>query len=568
MTRAAALVMVLALGLLVRLANSWTFSTLPVSAYQRTWTESDMETAWRWSSTILAGDVLGRDTIHPYTGWMRAMAPLATWERWWGGRGVFHQAPLYAYTLALMRRVGGDGFWGVALGQMALGLASVAGVFLLAERVFGLRAALISGLGAALYGPFLLHETLLLRDGLAVACSLLLLWALLRAPDHGAAAWLAAGLSFAAAVLARETLALYGVFVVIWIAQRYWRQPQLRRATLPFAVGALLGVAPLVARNLVVGVAPFALSTRALETFVHGHAAGASPVGLTLPPSTREILERSDGDFGTAVRLTFATWDGNASGLVAHEWAKLRALVSRYEAMDNVDWYYFADRSRVLAWSLRFEWVLAFGLVGLLASRPRVDDRPLRYFLVAAVPALLYGIMVGRYRLAPAAVLLVYAGGSVEWIGERLAAGRWRPATIALAAVGASLVLSSVALRDVEKRHRYRDTEFMLAAATYYERGQATLAYDELAAGLAAAYRGDDQRVLPPGWSKLLDPLLAVGHELGRDADTAALLERLAHDYPDDPEPHRRLTTVYEQALARPADAAAHRAAEQRLRAR
>jgi 4-amino-4-deoxy-L-arabinose transferase-like glycosyltransferase len=568
MTQATALGMVLAVGLVVRLANLWTFSALPVSAYQRTWTESDMETAWRWSGAILAGDVLGRDTVHPYTGWMRSMAPLATWERWWGGRGVFHQAPLYAYALAFMRLVGGDGFWGVALGQMCLGLASIAGVFLLADRVFGLRAALISGLGAALYGPFLLHETLLLRDGLAVACSLLLLWALMRAPDHGAGAWLGAGLSFAVAVLARETLALYGVFVVAWIAQRYWRQPQLRRAMLFFTAGALLGVAPLVARNVLVGVTPLALSTRALESFVHGHAAGASPVGLTLPPATRAILERSDGDFGTAVRLTFATWEGNAGGLIAHEWAKLRAVVSRYEAMDNADWYYFADRSRVLAWSLRFEMVLALGLVGMFAPRPRIDDRPLRYFLVAAVPGLLYGIMVGRYRLAPAAVLLVYGGGTVEWIGERLAKGRWRPATIALAAVCVSLALSGVALRDVERHHRYRDTEFLLAAATHYDRGRATLAYDELADGLAATYRGDDQPVLPPGWAKLLDPLLAVGHELGRDADAATLLEGLARDYPDDPEPHRRLAMLYEQALARPTEADTHRAIEQRLHGR
>jgi 4-amino-4-deoxy-L-arabinose transferase-like glycosyltransferase len=567
MTRATALWMVLAVGLAVRLANLWTFSSLPVSAYQRTWAESDMETAWRWSGAILAGDVLGRETVHPYTGWMRSMAPLATWERWWGGRGVFHQAPLYAYALAFMRLVGGDGFWGVALGQMCLGLASVAAVFLLAERVFGLRAAIMSGLGAALYGPFLLHETLLLRDELAVACSLLLLWTLLRAPDHGAGAWLGAGLSFAVALLARETLALYGMFVVVWIARRYWRRSQLRRALLSFAAGALLGVIPLVARNLLVGVAPLALSTRALESFVHGHAAGASPVGLTLPPATRAILERSDGNLGTAVRLTFATWKGNASGLVAHEWAKLRAIVSRYEAMDNVDWYYFADRSRVLAWSLRFEVALVFGLVGLFAPRPGVDDRPLRYFLVASVPALLYGIMVGRYRLAPAAVLLVYAGGAVTWLAGCVAARRWRPASIALAAMCASLVFSATTLADIEKRHRYRDTEFMLAAVTYYERGQVARAYDELAAGFAAAYRGADQTTLPPGWPRLLDPLVAAGHELGRDANTVALLTGLTRDYPDDPEPHARLALLYGTAFGRPADAAAHLAAEQRLRA-
>jgi hypothetical protein len=59
-----------------------------------------MAASWTWSGRILAGDVIGWDPPHQYTSWMRAWAPLETWHRWWGGRTVFHQAPLWAYTLA------------------------------------------------------------------------------------------------------------------------------------------------------------------------------------------------------------------------------------------------------------------------------------------------------------------------------------------------------------------------------------------------------------------------------------------------------------------------------------
>jgi len=52
-----------------------------------------------------------------FTSWMRELAPLETWERWWGERTVSHQAPLYAYVLAAVRLVAGDGFLDAFLGR-------------------------------------------------------------------------------------------------------------------------------------------------------------------------------------------------------------------------------------------------------------------------------------------------------------------------------------------------------------------------------------------------------------------------------------------------------------------
>ena len=167
--------------------------------------------------------------------------------------------------------------------------------------------------------------------------------------------------------------------------------------------GALLGFVPLIARNLVVGVAPWALSTRGVEAFVCGHAAGSSPFGFGIPPALRSILEASDGRLGPAIRLTLATYQGEWGRLLAHEVTKLGAIVSRYEAMDNANWYYFADRSPFLGWSLRYEVVLALGLVGLWMPGKRDDDRVFRYFLLAAVASLMYATVIGRFRLALAA---------------------------------------------------------------------------------------------------------------------------------------------------------------------
>ena len=94
---------ILALAAAVRVANLALMSRLPIADFQRAWQESDMAFNWTWSGRILAGDVLGRDTVYEYTDWMQSMAPLDTWQRWWGGQHIFYQAPLYPYTLAGMR---------------------------------------------------------------------------------------------------------------------------------------------------------------------------------------------------------------------------------------------------------------------------------------------------------------------------------------------------------------------------------------------------------------------------------------------------------------------------------
>ena len=558
--RGRALVAVLALALAVRVLNLWLVSRLPVAEYQFHWAESDMAASWAWSGRIISGDILGRDTPHQYTSWMREWAPLETWERWWGGRTVFHQAPLYAYALAAMRLVAGDGFWGIGLCQAMLGVANVALVYLLAARLFGGAVPVIAALGAALYGPFLLHETLVLRDTLGVTLSLLLLWWLAGCDDARALPWLVAGWLFALALLAREATLVFGPFVTLWIARRFGRHPRaLATVALAFVAGVSVGLAPLVARNVVVGAPPLSLSTRGIEAFVYGNAADSAVIGLTLPAASRSILEQADGRLGTAIRLTLATYQGDWLRLVGNELFKLRAIFARYEPMDNVNWYYFADRSPLLRFSLHFESVLALGLVGLWLDRQRaVRHRLLRYFLLASAGALMYSTIVGRYRLPAVAVLLLYAGVTVEWTAREVAAGRWRRAAIAgLAAVGVAAA-SAHLLPSAERRQRYRADEFLLAAEVHYRHGRAERALEELRAGLDTAYGGPDQQTLPGGYPNLAVTFTRLAHELGRDADAAAALERVAASHPADGELERIIGFVYRDGLGRTEEAEKH----------
>jgi 4-amino-4-deoxy-L-arabinose transferase-like glycosyltransferase len=553
------LVLTVALG--VRLVNVAEMSRLPMAEYQFRATEADMYFAYEWSGRILRGDLLGREPVHQYTMWMRELAPLETWERWWGGANMFDQAPLYAYTLAAFRFLAGDHFWPIALCQAALGVANVALVYLLAARLFGGAVPVVAGLGAALYGPFLLHETLLLRDTLGTTVSLLLLWWLAGCRDSSALPWLVAGWLFAVALLAREVTLVFAPFVALWIMGRFRRDARaLATVVLSFVAGLALGLAPLVGRNVAVGAPPLSLSTSGIVTFVNGNAVDSAGFGWKLSAATRSILEQANGHLGTAMRLTLATYHGDWRQFLALQILKLRAIFASYEATDNINWYYFADHLPFLRFSLHFEHVLALAVIGLWLDRRNATRHQILWlFLVAALCSLMYSTVVGRYRLPGTAVLLIYAAVAVDWAGRRIAEREWR--ALALAGVaGAGIMLASASLlRSTELRTRYPPSEYSANARLYYERGQIDEACGELRRGLEKAYAWPDHTALPPQYLAMLArPYVSLAHTLRRDGEAVAVLEHLASSFPADGALQELIGVVYRDGMNRPDEAARH----------
>jgi len=560
MTPRRSLLLVLTIGLAVRLVNIQGMSRLPMAEYQFQAPEADMSLAYEWSGRILSGDLLGRDTVHAYTMWMHEIAPLETWERWWGGAHIFYQAPLYAYTLAAFRLVAGDRFWPIALCQALLGLANVTLVFLLAERLFAGAAAAIAALGAALYGPFQLHELFVLRDTLGVTVSLLMLWALARCDDADPRRWLLAGLLLAVAMLCREATLLFVPLVAVWMLRRFRADGRvLGRAALWLLAGVGLGLAPLIARNIAVGAPPFSLSAQGIVTFVEANAPGSAGFAWRVPPETRSILERANGHLGTAVRLTLASYHGDWWSFLALQTLKLRAIFASYEATDNINAYYVADHLPLLRFSLRFEHVLALGLIGLWLERANgARHRILRYFLATALGSLMYSTVVGRYRLPGTAVLLLYAAAAIHWAGARIARREWR--ALALAGVaGVGIVLVSTNLLRAADRLRYPPREYANNAVLYYERGQIDEACGELRRGLEKADAWPDHSALPPQYVALLArPYVTLAHTLHRDGEAVAVLERLASSFPADGALEELIGVLYRDGLNRPDEAARH----------
>jgi hypothetical protein len=535
--RYACLALVLGVACAVRTVNLRWMLAHPMTTYQLEWREGDMAPLWEWSSVVLRGDVLGRTLVHPYTAWMRRVASPETWERWRGGRSVFFKAPLYPYALAATRWVVGDDLGRIGFCQLALGVLNSALVFLLALRFFDLAVATAAGLIAALYGPSLLYESFILRDVLSVTVSLLLLLGLSRC-GAGDGRWFAAGLLFALALLERELTLVFTPFIALWAVQRLGDDRRaLARAASACVTGAVLGLLPLVARNVMVGAPPLALSAIGHENFVYGHTADGAPTGFTFPPSAVAILRQADGRLGDTIRLTLATYEGDWSRLVGHEAERLAAIFASFEAADNVSWYYFADRSSLFRHMLRWEVMLALAIPGLwLARRYRTDDRLLLYFLASCLLGLQFTNVVGRYRLVPAAVLTIYAGVTVRCLAFDVGRRRWRTAATTGLATVATLAISVHLLGSYAARLRVRPFEYVAAAQTYATRGQPERAYEELRAGLQSAYADRDDRRLQSGWVPVARAFAAEARRLGRTEDGARILRSVLATHDADPD--------------------------------
>jgi 4-amino-4-deoxy-L-arabinose transferase-like glycosyltransferase len=148
--------------------------------------------------------------------------------------------PGYPFVLSLAYRVFGDDVVVGRVLNLVIGVGVVALVFLLARRLGGLRAGVVTGTVTALYPPIIANDTVLLTEPMSLA----LLAGLLLALSHRR--WAIAALLCGLLVLTRPSAQFLVPVVALWVLwQLGWRR----------AVGvvgiAVVVVAPWVVRNWV-----------------------------------------------------------------------------------------------------------------------------------------------------------------------------------------------------------------------------------------------------------------------------------------------------------------------------
>ena len=397
----------------------------------------------------------------------------------WLGHGVFFQAPLYPYLLALLYRVCGRSLDAAYLVQIAGGAAGCYALYRSGRAMVSERVGLAAAALAVVYGPFIFYDVQLLKESLAVTVVCFLLWAL--APEErpaapaapaslppvaGAAAgaggpgsrrrwlrWLAAGLLLGLLALLRENALLAVPFLLPlpWIGGQGAQASPARRTasraaalgTAALLAGVCLALAPVALRNGLVGGDFLPTTFQGGVNFYIGNNPRADGTYQPIVPGKqvpelerREPVRLAEQELGR--RLTPAEvsrfWLGRALGWArSHPGDFLRLTLRKlgrffgwYEWPDAVDYYAVREQSPVYRLPL-----LEFGGATLLAAvglgwlgggRARRLAPALLFaggWMVSTVAFFLFA----RYRLPVVPALLLLAALPVAALVEAL--GAW-----------------------------------------------------------------------------------------------------------------------------------------------
>jgi tetratricopeptide (TPR) repeat protein len=382
----------------------------------------------------------------------------------WVGDEVFFQAPLYPYCLGLFYRLVGRDFFAVRIVQAVGGALNCLLLYAVARRLAGRTAAVLTGLGAALYAPCIFFDAMVLKTSLGV---LLLNAALLAAvwawEDRKAWRWLAVGLLCGAAALVRENALVAAGLLAVAAAAR--RRPGRLRCGAAVAAGVAVAVLPVTVRNACVGRDLVLITCQGGQNFyigndpVRGRGTYLAQDGVGGNPESerRGYARAASAAVGRKLAPSEVSryyYRKSFERLAEHPWSsavlfarKVGAFWSAYEIPDNYSIRVAAAFSPLLGWGvlLGFGAVAPLGLAGAVLLR-RQWRRVLPVYVVAAATFVTVAafFVFGRYRLSVTGPLLVLAGAGTAQLAARLRArDRGALALFAGVAVAAALLVNA-----------------------------------------------------------------------------------------------------------------------------
>lgn len=356
-----------------------------------------------------------------YHQWARTIA-----DGDWIGSGVFYQAPLYPYFLAVVYSLFGDGVLAVTIVQSVLGslacvLLAVAGHGFFKNR----RIGYLAGAMLAVY------PTAIFFDGIIQKSSLdtVLLCALLAtiASARRARGWIAVGVIVGLLALVRENALVFAVLLIAWLA---WARRGTAVACL--LLGLALMLLPVATRNAAVG-GEFHLTTSQLgPNFYIGNHAESDGIYRALR------FGRGDPMYESADAALLAEQDVGrdlSPGEVSRYWLsctlddiaddplrwvkligrKALLLINRIEVADTEDQYTYAAASPVLRLGAvyMFGALAAMGVHGLIVHRRRRSMRLLALLIAGYALTVVAFYVMARYRYPLAPLLMIPAAAGV-----------------------------------------------------------------------------------------------------------------------------------------------------------
>jgi tetratricopeptide (TPR) repeat protein len=362
----------------------------------------------------------------------------------------FYQEPLYAWAVGLVYKVfppepvethvaavtRNAVHIGIVVVQHLLGVLTAVMVALLGARCLGARVGLLAGLFAALSGPAIFHEAMLLKESAALVLWLtsLHLW-LDVLEDKGRWRARLLGLSLGLGVLLRGNTYFLLALVLVSLVMRV--NGRRRLLVVPVVlVTALVALSPATIHNLRRG--EFVLSTyqsgtnaaigqpdsdEAWRGVAYEPVRAAQGDALYEEEDAIAVAEAAAGRRLSGPEISRWWWTETARRVSDHPSAALQRVGRKFlhtfhglEIPDVKDWAFFVPAVPWLGTPLSdFRWLGPLALLGLLVLPWRREGGHKLFVVrgsvaVVALTLMLFYVM-GRYRLAAAPGLWILAAG-------------------------------------------------------------------------------------------------------------------------------------------------------------
>lgn len=418
---------VLGLALVLRL---WLLIELPNMPFSDLHKHPDLDMKFfdEWGDLIAKGDFLTDTVLHPYHNWHKDATDYigaksdeegkALWNHWYGEK-TYHQEPLYAFILGIVKMGGGNGHLLMYLLQILSSLFSIWMIMWLGRHYFGAIAGISAGLLFTLYSPGVLFDMVLLRTSFTTTYILVLLFVAEKLMLGRSKPWIFGCLGGIGYLLQTTTLLLWLPLLVRWLWASLKGSPTPVRTTLRHSLQTALGLigvmSLLVIRNSIVGAPLLSASSVGPVTFVLSNFPNYKPeLGFAVFEAIGKLLQETDGKMvASALRILEvfpSTWDW-----VNLEFQKLAMVFHWYEVPNNVNTYLANAYSLPLRLAfIPWSFIAAAGLVGMIFNVTNKRTMNLLFGVLSQVAVMVLFYVLCRFRVPLVAIMAIYAGYVIQ----------------------------------------------------------------------------------------------------------------------------------------------------------
>ena len=355
----------------------------------------------------------------------------------WIGQGVFYQAPLYPYVLAVLQLILGHDLWAIRVAQLLLSAAACSLIYLAGKRFFSRTTGIVAGVILCFNAPAIFFGSVIDKTVTDLFLVVLMLavvgWAEVGKQRIG---FLAIGVTLGLLALSRENTLIWAAIIPVWLWLHFASESGSRRAQRLglFFAGLAVVLIPVGLRNYAVG-GQFTLTTSQMgPNFYIGNNPSADGTYASIRLATGEkqfeqaeaqrLAEQAAGHALSAAQVS-SYWLGQSLNYIRSQpaawfgllWKKWLIVWNVREIEDSDDFYLYRKWSWLLA---AFGWINHFGIlaplaaVGVAATWRQWRRLWLLYALTlsfAGSVALFY--IFGRYRFPLVPFLALFAAAAV-----------------------------------------------------------------------------------------------------------------------------------------------------------